>query len=118
MTKFKKNVTAVIAAVSLAASVIGNMSANAYSPTVTKNFTVGNSTATAIAYRDSSYACAHTKLSGGKCDVSLTYCGKTVSYTNYISSTPTAKINGSNGLASSTHKASKGGFSNSTSLTV
>ncbi len=117
MTKIKKVAAGILAAVSLAACV-GGMSANAYSPTVTKNFTVGNSTATAIAYRDSSYASAQTKLSGGKCDVSLTYCGKTVSYTNYISSTPTAKINGSNGLASSTHKASKGGFSNSTSLTV
>ena len=118
MTKFKKNVTAVIAAVSLAASVIGNMSANAYSPTVTKNFTVGNSTATAIAYRDSSYASAQTKLSGGRCDVTLKYCSKTVSYSNYISQTPTAKIDGSSGLAASTHKASKGGFDNTVSLTV
>ena len=117
MTKIKKVAAGILAAVSLAACV-GGMSASAYSPTITKNFTVGNSTATAIAYRDSSYASAQTKLSGGRCDVTLKYCSKTVSYSNYISQTPTAKIDGSSGLAASTHKASKGGFDNTVSLTV
>ena len=118
MKKFKKAVAGFLAVVSMVTCVAGMRSSAAYYPTITKNFIVGNSTATAVAYRDSSHATASTKLSGGRCDVKLKYCGKTASYSNYINATPTAMITGSRGTASTEHRASKGGFSNSTSLVV
>lgn len=114
---FKKITASVMAVTSLAVGMTG-ISASAYSPTITKNFTVGNSTATATAYKDSTHALASTSLSGGRCNVTLTYCGKTASYSNYINETPNAEITGSSGTAQSTHSASKGGYSNSTSITV
>lgn len=115
--KLKKIAASVIAAATLAVGATG-ISASAYAPTITRNFTVGNSTATATAFRDSSHAYAKTALSGGRCDVYLSFCGKTASYTNYLNSTPNANINGTSGTATSSHSASKGGFSNSTKITV
>ena len=42
----------------------------------------------------------------------------TASYKNYLSQTPNAIIKNCSGTASSYHYASKGGFSNSTSIAV
>lgn len=106
-----------MAIATLAIGTVG-MSVSAYAPTITRNFTVGNSTATGTLYRDSTQATAKTSLSGGRCSVTLIYCGKSVSYSDYISATPLANIQGSSGSASSTHYASKGGYSNSISMTA
>ena len=115
--KLRKIAASVMAVATLTTSAMG-INAIAYAPTITRNFTVGNSTATATAFRDSTHAYAKTALSGGRCDVYLSFCGKTASYTYYLNTTPNANINGTSGTASSSHSASKGGFSNSTNITV
>ena len=114
---FKKIASSFVAVTTLAVSMIG-MNVSAYSPTITKNFIVGNSTATATAFKDSAHAIANTALSGERCNVTLTYCGKTALYSNDLNKTPNADISGSSGTARSSHSAAKGGYSNSTSITV
>ncbi len=111
---FKKIAASVMSAATLIVGTVG-MTVSAYSPTITRNFTVGNSTATATSYRCSTFASSSTSLSGGRCSITLTYAGKTDSRSNYVNSV-SVKIEGSGSSANSTHSANKGGYSNSTNI--
>ena len=109
-----KKVLATIVAVTTMAINISSMSAEAYSPTATRLFSVGPYSATASLYKDSTNAIASTSLSGGVCHVTLNYNGVVAmkSDPSYVS----LGISGNASPASSSHTAAKDNYTSSTDM--
>lgn len=87
----KKLAVSAIAIAAVASGVFG-MSANAYSPTITKTFTVGNGTVTATQYSDTSHSTGTIALNDGgnhsAVSIKMTYSG----ITNTVTGTTYARV--------------------------
>lgn len=110
MTKIKKVAAGILAAVTMATCVT-SLSASA---DVYRSFKVGNEYASANGYRGNSSASAGTTLSKAFCGVTVIFGGDSDSDTGTGSCH--ISVSGYGGSATSTHTASKGGYSGSTSM--
>lgn len=123
MTKIRKRIAAIAAAAVMGATMVSGacLNASAYAPTITKQFGVGSTYATADLYRDSSQASARVILSGASAlSVSVSVNG-TVSRTTYDGSAASGyksvvKTGSNITYARGSYSASKNGSSGSTSL--